>query len=340
MATEVKLSKTRPLVENETSCPLRTARVSIARSEAGEREAHRPPKVPKVAMRLIEEIGDASPATEGPSAAAVSAVKETLGKRAVPGPQSPLNDGLDRDWCEPKGLTDAETQQMARLREKYASHVVGRSVVPDAAGDADENLAAATEARLQHAQARMDAEFLARPAAAAATGADHGSASKIRVCEACRGERSIKHEYNHRVMERMCETCDGEGVLTTGENGANGANDGADAKSATEDDSSTSPFAPGDGQRRRLAVLHRDAQRLDAQIDRYRCEMRATQLRLDAELEIPSGEEQALAEFAHQLQKHVSRLRERADAKRAEAAALRGSDEDGDQLERDAEELP
>lgn len=339
MATEVKLSKTRPLVENETSCPLRTARVSIARSEAGEREAHRPPKVPKVAMRLIEEIGDASPATEGPSAAAVSAVKETLRKRAVPGPQSPLNDGLDRDWCEPKGLTDAETQQMARLREKYASHVVGRSVVPDAAGDADENLAAATEARLQHAQARMDAEFLARPAAAAATGADHGSASKIRVCEACRGERSIKHEYNHRVMERMCETCDGEGVLTTGENGANGAN-GADAKSATEDDSSTSPFAPGDGQRRRLAVLHRDAQRLDAQIDRYRCEMRATQLRLDAELEIPSGEEQALAEFAHQLQKHVSRLRERADAKRAEAAALRGSDEDGDQLERDAEELP
>ena len=105
-------------------------------------------------------------------------------------------------------------------------------------------------------------------------------------------------------------------------------------------DSSTTPFAPGDGQRRRLAVLHRDAQRLDAQIDRYRREMRATQLRLDAELEIPSGEEQALAEFAHQLQKHVSRLRERADAKRAEAAALRGSDEDGDQLERDAEELP
>ena len=293
-------------------------------------------------MRLIEEIGDASPATEGPSAAAVSAVKETLGKRAVPGPQSPLNDGLDRDWCEPKGLTDAETQQMARLREKYASHVVGRSVVPDAADEnlADENLAAATEARLQHAQARMDAEFLARPAAAAATGADHGSASKIRVCEACRGERSIKHEYNHRVMERMCETCDGEGVLTTGENGANGAINGADAKSATEDDASTTPFAPGDGQRRRLAVLHRDAQRLDAQIDRYRREMRATQLRLDAELEIPSGEEQALAEFAHQLQKHVSRLRERADAKRAEAAALRGSDDDGDQLERDAEELP
>ena len=101
-----------------------------------------------------------------------------------------------------------------------------------------------------------------------------------------------------------------------------------------------SPFVPGDGQRRRLAVLHRDAQRLDAHIDRYRGEMRATQLRLDAELEIPSGEEQALAEFAHQLQKHVSRLRERADAKRAEAAALRGSDEDGDQLERDAEELP
>ena len=196
--------------------PTAHARVSIARSEAGEREAHRPPKVP-VAMRLIEEIGDASPAPEGPSAAAVSAVKETLRKRAVPGPQSPLNDGLDRDWCEPKGLTDAETQQMARLREKYASHVVGRSVVPDAAGDADENLAAATEARASRLRRRawMPSSSLGRRRRRRRARITR-SASKIRVCEACRGERSIKHEYNHRVMERMCETCDGEGVLTTG----------------------------------------------------------------------------------------------------------------------------
>ena len=290
-------------------------------------------------MRLIEEIGDASPAPEGPSAAAVSAVKETLRKRAVPGPQSPLNDGLDRDWCEPKGLTDAETRQMARLREKYASHVVGRSVVPDAAGDADENLAAATEARRRRLRRRawMPSSSLGRWRPAA-TGADHGSASKIRVCEACRVERSIKHEYNHRVMERMCETCDGEGVLAHGPEHA--AYDAAPIAGARPEDDARRRRAPGDGQRRRLAVLHRDAQRLDAQIDRYRGEMRATQLRLDAELEIPAGEEQALAEFAHQLQKHVSRLRERADAKRAEAAALRGSDEDGDQLERDAEDLP
>ena len=166
-------------------------------------------------MRLIEEIGDAPSEPEGPSAAATGAVKETLAKRAVPG-QTPLNDGLDRDWCEPKGLTDAETQQMARLREKYASHVVGRGVVPDAAGDADAD-AAATEARLRDAQARMDAEFLARPTAAASTtGPSEGRASKIRVCEACRGERVIKREYNHRVVERTCETCDGEGVTTIG----------------------------------------------------------------------------------------------------------------------------
>lgn len=293
-------------------------------------------------MRLIEEIGDAPSEPEGPSAAATGAVKETLAKRAVPG-QTPLNDGLDRDWCEPKGLTDAETQQMARLREKYASHVVGRGVVPDAAGDADAD-AAATEARLRDAQARMDAEFLARPTAAASTtGPSEGRASKIRVCEACRGERVIKREYNHRIMERMCETCDGEGVTTIGGDVGNGEKD---ARSRDDDDDATKTrsradvFAPGDGQRRRLAVLHRDAQRIEAQIERYRGEMRSTQERLDVDLEIPAGEEQALAEFAHQLQKHVAALRARADAKRAEAAALRGSDEDGDQLERDAEDLP
>ena len=298
-------------------------------------------------MRLIEEIGDAPSEPEGPSAAATGAVKETLAKRAVPG-QTPLNDGLDRDWCEPKGLTDAETQQMARLREKYASLGIGRGVVPDAAGDADAD-AAATEARLRDAQARMDAEFLARPTAAASTtGPSEGRASKIRVCEACRGERVIKREYNHRIMERMCETCDGEGVTTIGGDVGNGEKD---ARSRDDDDDATKTrsradvFAPGDGQRRRLAVLHRDAQRIEAQIERYRGEMRSTQERLDVDLEIPAGEEQALAEFAHQLQKHVAALRARADAKRAEAAALRGLEDgddgdDGDDLERDAEDLP
>lgn len=300
-------------------------------------------------MRLIEEIGDAPSEPEGPSAAATRAVKEALARRATPG-QAPSSDGLDCDWCEPKGLTDAETQQMARLREKYASHVVGRGDGRgDGAGDADAD-ADATEARLKAAQARMDAEFLARPAAAASTtGSERSNTSKIRVCEACRGERNIKHEYNHRVMERMCETCDGEGVLTT--DGKSGGDDesafeseanAADLNATTrkEKESSSSPFAPGDGQRRRLAVLLRDAKRLDAQIDRYRDEMCALQRRLDVDLEIPAGEEQALAELAHQLQKHVSRLLEKADAKRAEAATLRGAEEEEDDLERDAEDLP
>lgn len=297
-------------------------------------------------MRLIEEIGDAPSEPEGPSAAATRAVKEALARRATPG-QAPSSDGLDCDWCEPKGLTDAETQQMARLREKYASHVVGRG---DGAGDADAD-ADATEARLKAAQARMDAEFLARPAAAASTtGSERSNTSKIRVCEACRGERNIKHEYNHRVMERMCETCDGEGVLTTDGESFPGDDESAfeseanaadlNATTRKEKESSSSPFAPGDGQRRRLAVLLRDAKRLDAQIDRYRDEMCALQRRLDVDLEIPAGEEQALAELAHHLQKHVSRLLEKADAKRAEAATLRGPEEEEDDLERDAEDLP
>lgn len=298
-------------------------------------------------MRLIEEIGDAPSEPEGPSNAATRAVKEALARRATPGQAPEVSDGLDCDWCEPKGLTDAETQQMARLREKYASHVVGPGVGPgDGAGDADAD-ADATEARLKAAQERMDAEFLARPAAAASTtGSERSNTSKIRVCEACRGERNIKHEYNHRVMERMCETCDGEGVVTTdgksfpGDDESERAANAADATTRIEKGEDSSPFAPGDGQRRRLAVLLRDAKRLDSQIDRYRDEMRALQRRLDVDLEIPAGEEQALAEVAHALQKHVSRLLEKADAKRAEAATLRGPEEEEDDLERDAEDLP
>ena len=299
-------------------------------------------------MRLIEEIGDAPSEPEGPSNAATRAVKEALARRATPGQAPEVSDGLDCDWCEPKGLTDAETQQMARLREKYAAHVVGPGVGPgDGAGDADAD-ADATEARLKAAQERMDAEFLARPAAAASTtGSERSNTSKIRVCEACRGERNIKHEYNHRVMERMCDTCDGEGVVTT--NGKSFPGDDESERDANAADRSStriekgedsSPFAPGDGQRRRLAVLLRDAKRLDSQIDRYRDEMRALQRRLDVDLEIPAGEEQALAEVAHALQKHVSRLLEKADAKRAEAATLRGPEEEEDDLERDAEDLP
>ena len=298
-------------------------------------------------MRLIEEIGDAPSEPEGPSTAATRAVKEALARRATPGQAPEVSDGLDCDWCEPKGLTDAETQQMARLREKYASHVVGPGVGRgDGAGDADAD-ADATEARLKAAQERMDAEFLARPAAAASTtGSERSNTSKIRVCEACRGERNIKHEYNHRVMERMCETCDGEGVVTTdgksfpGDDASERAANAADATTRIEKGEDSSPFAPGDGQRRRLAVLLRDAKRLDSQIDRYRDEMRALQRRLDVDLEIPAGEEQALAEVAHALQKHVSRLLEKADAKRAEAATLRGPEEEEDDLERDAEDLP
>ena len=298
-------------------------------------------------MRLIEEIGDAPSEPEGPSTAATRAVKEALARRATPGQAPEVSDGLDCDWCEPKGLTDAETQQMARLREKYAAHVVGPGVGPgDGAGDADAD-ADATEARLKAAQERMDAEFLARPAAAASTtGSERSNTSKIRVCEACRGERNIKHEYNHRVMERMCETCDGEGVVTTdgksfpGDDESERAANAADATTRIEKGEDSSPFAPGDGQRRRLAVLLRDAKRLDSQIDRYRDEMRALQRRLDVDLEIPAGEEQALAEVAHALQKHVSRLLEKADAKRAEAATLRGPEEEEDDLERDAEDLP
>ena len=291
-------------------------------------------------MRLIEEISDVPSQPEGPSAAAMSAVKETLAKRAVPG-QTPLDDELDRDWCEPKGLTDAETQQMARLREKYASLGIGRGVVPDAAGDADADTEAdATEARLEAAQARVDAEFLARPAAPASTAGAGGRASKIRVCEACRGERVIKREYNHRVVERTCETCDGEGVTTTGGDSPSTPRRSPEAKDDDADAPTRGARAPGDGQRRRLAVLHRDARRLERQIDRYHGEMRFVRERLGVDPEVSSGETRALEAFARQLRKRLAALQSEADATRAEAASLGGLTEDEDDLERDAEDLP
>ena len=187
----------------------------------------------------------------------------------------------------------------------------------------------------------MDADFRARPYATPEEIAAAASrSSQIRVCDKCRGMRTLKEEYNHRIMERSCDKCDGEGVLdggrplTSADQGVHqgGAPDSAPAP-RTE-----SPFLARLRRRgaRRDAV--RDARRLRRQIDARLAEAAKLQTRLDAGEEMEAEEEQALAELIHQLQRHVRSLREKEEEKRSElenlAASLRGD------VELDADQLP
>ena len=64
-----------------------------------------------------------------------------------------------------------------------------------------------TEEGIAAAQAKMDAEFRARPAATEGdllAMAKDSNLSKVKVCDTCRGMRVLHVEYNNRIMERMC----------------------------------------------------------------------------------------------------------------------------------------
>lgn len=178
----------------------------------------------------------------------------------------------------------------------------------------------------------MDAEFRARPAATAEdllAQAKDSNKSKIKVCDACRGMRVMQHEYNNRIMERMCDRCDGEGVLSDGK--PIGPPSGAPA------DAPPNPnhFKPGEGARVRVAVLTRDVLRLERQIGKYHEELSAATLRVERD-DVGATQEQALSEFIHQVQQQVRRLQEKAEQKKEELAALR----EGEEAEEDADELP
>ena len=186
----------------------------------------------------------------------------------------------------------------------------------------------------------MDADFRARPYATPEEIAAAASrSSQIRVCDKCRGMRTLQEAYNHRIMERSCDKCDGEGVLDGGKP-LKGADQGADQGVAPDSasDPAPSPFTPGAAAEARVATLSRDARRLQRQIDARLAEAAKLQTRLDGDEEMEAEEEQALADLIHQLQRHVRTLREKAEEKRSEleslAASLRGD------VEPDADELP
>ena len=187
----------------------------------------------------------------------------------------------------------------------------------------------------------MDAEFRARPYATPEEIAAAASrSSQIRVCDKCRGMRTLKEEYNHRIMERSCDKCDGEGVLDGGRplTSADQSVHQGGAPDSASTPQTESPFSPGSAAEVRVATLSRDARRLQRQIDARLAEAAKLQTRLDAGEEMEAEEEQALAELIHQLQRHVRSLREKAEEKQSElenlTASLRGD------VELDADELP
>lgn len=155
----------------------------------------------------------------------------------------------------------------------------------------------------------------------------------MRVCDVCRGMRSLQHEYNNRVMERMCERCDGEGVL------ADGKPIGPPSGAPPAPNPNPNPFTPGEGARVRLTVLARDVRRLETQIGKYHDELRVAQGKLEGE-DVGATEEQALSEFIHQVQQQVRRLRGKAEEKSAEIAALKAGEVADADVEENADDLP
>jgi hypothetical protein len=158
--------------------------------------------------------------------------------------------------AEPVGLTNTERAQMDQLREKYGKHQRSRD-----GGDAPH-----AESAVAAAQARADAEMRARPLSTYGDGGGGVSSSsplaRVKICETCRGMKTVKEEYNNRILERMCERCDGEGVLGRDGKPLNPDDDDDDAApaTATRPEKGPSPFAPGSAAETRVRVLEEDVE--------------------------------------------------------------------------------
>ena len=287
------------------------------------------------------------PSMRAPSAAAEEAVEALRAARAASGARAPFAPDAPADagapdaataWDEPRGLTNTERHEMDQLREKYGAHQRARDARSGDARDAEEEA-------IRAAQAEADAEFRARPVA---TAEDRAARRSVVACFACQGQRTIKEEYNHRVMERMCDRCDGEGVLVDGAP----MPEGSSARPSSRPPSSNpSPFAPGAAASVRVATLERDARRVDAKAKRYDEESAAMMRRLEeaggkedrgggeggAQRVMDAGEERAIAEVMRETQKHARRLREKAEEMRREAREIAASLV---QLETEHEDLP
>ena len=317
-------------------------------------------------MPLIEVISseENDPAvSSAPKPATAAEVAAGIGALGLDPAQH--HGGSEWSQVEPVGLTNTERAQMEELREKYGKYQRER----DAVGGGD---APHTEHALAQAQARMDAEFRARDAANQ-PGSDADDAgreavapsSRIQVCDVCRGMRVIKTEYNHRVMERMCERCEGEGVLQDGKPIVTPGEAAAEeAKRSRTDPSSSSGGAAGDddddAMRRRVrdaiakderlmryAELSTVCDAIEEKMDGYAQEIVDANARLDTAGDAASAElEAAVHELVKQITLHRATLRGKLEEYRAELGPLEEElERDGTfasfaDLETDADELP
>ena len=236
--------------------------------------------------------------------------------------------------------------QMDELREKYGKYQRERDGV--GGGDVPH-----TDAALAQSQARMDADFRAREPAeiSESSNTDDSAAapgSRIKVCDVCRGMRVTHTEYNHRVMERMCERCEGEGVLQDGKPivtpGTLVAEE-AKEKQAKSTDAKVKEGMEKDHRLRRYAELFAVCELLEKKLDGYAQEI------VDAQAKIADGNakvelEEATAELVQQVTLHRATLRTRLDGYRAELEPLEAQlEKDGVfasivDLETDVDELP
>lgn len=316
-------------------------------------------------MPLIEVISseENDPAvSSAPKPATAAEVAAGIGALGLDPAQH--HGGSEWSQVEPVGLTNTERAQMDELREKYGKYQRER----DAVGGGD---APHTEHALAQAQARMDAEFRARDAAQPGSDGDDADdagreavapSSRIKVCDVCRGMRVTKTEYNHRVMERMCERCEGEGVLQDGKPIVTPGEAAAEeAKRSATDPPSSSSGAAGDdddAMRRRVqeAIAKDDrlmrytelstvCDAIEEKMDGYAQEIVEANARLDGD-DASAELEAAVHELVKQITLHRATLRGKLEEYRAELGPLEEElERDGTfasfaDLETDADELP
>ena len=312
-------------------------------------------------MPLIEVISseENDPAvSSAPKPATAAEVAAGIGALGLDPAQH--HGGSEWSQVEPVGLTNTERA----LREKYGKYQRER----DAVGGGD---APHTEHALAQAQARMDAEFRARDAAQPGSDGDDADdagreavapSSRIKVCDVCRGMRVTKTEYNHRVMERMCERCEGEGVLQDGKPIVTPGEAAAEeAKRSATDPPSSSSGAAGDdddAMRRRVqeAIAKDDrlmrytelstvCDAIEEKMDGYAQEIVEANARLDGD-DASAELEAAVHELVKQITLHRATLRGKLEEYRAELGPLEEElERDGTfasfaDLETDADELP
>lgn len=197
----------------------------------------------------------------------------------------------------------AEDQAVVdRLRSKYADAAAAASSTEEGALDA--SIAASAQAMIP------------------ASSGGKGSNVDARMCGQCQGQGKVVEIYNHRRLERYCETCEGRGV-TVYKNGVEvreGAGGGARGSAAAgSGQASASGMAGPDGPEvvaERIAKLQADLQQITKKLAGYtqeRLELRASLQPQPGAASAPGGggdpgRAQAVQDVCAQLELQMERL--------------------------------